>query len=71
MLLVADGMQITAIAATVGVSRRCVSTWVQQCVQERLQGLVDRLPGRRAQAVPRPPPLAEPDDVCARVTGAA
>jgi CRP-like cAMP-binding protein len=46
VLLLADGMTITAIAATVGISRRFVYKWVQRFVQEGLEGLADK-PGRR------------------------
>jgi transposase-like protein len=45
ILLLADRMPITDIAATVGVSRRFVYRWAKRFVQERLEGLVDR-PGR-------------------------
>jgi hypothetical protein len=54
ILLVADGMSITDIAATVGISRRFVYTWVQRFVQERLEGLSDK-PGRgRWRVSPQP-----------------
>jgi hypothetical protein len=65
ILLLAEGLPITTITATVGVSRRFVSKWARRFLQERVRGLVDRQPGRRARPVPRPHPLAEPDDVCA------
>ena len=64
ILLLADGVTITAIAATVGMSRRHAYKWIQWFVQERLQGLADK-PRRGYRPVPRQPLLTEPDDVCA------
>jgi hypothetical protein len=47
ILLVADGMPISDVAATVGISRRFVYKWVQRFLQEGLQGLADKpRPGR-------------------------
>jgi DNA-binding CsgD family transcriptional regulator len=45
ILLVADGVPITDVAARVGLSRRHVYKWLQRFVHEGLQGLADR-PGR-------------------------
>ncbi len=45
ILLVAEGMSITAIAATVGISRRFVHKWVQRFLQAGLAGLADQ-PGQ-------------------------
>ena len=45
LLLLADGMTITDIAATVGISRRFVYKWVRRFLQEGLAGLEDK-PGR-------------------------
>jgi Homeodomain-like domain len=42
ILLLADRMPITDIAATVGVSRRFVYRWAKRFVQERLKGLADK-----------------------------
>lgn len=39
ILLLADGVTITNIAATVGMSRRHVYKWVQRFVQHGLEGL--------------------------------
>jgi len=39
ILLLADGMTITDIAATVGMSRRHVYKWVRRFVQHGLEGL--------------------------------
>ena len=51
ILLVAEGMSITAIAATVGISRRFVYKWVQRFQQEGLAGLADK-PGHTQRRVP-------------------
>jgi DNA invertase Pin-like site-specific DNA recombinase len=42
ILLLADGVTITAIAATVGLSRRHTYKWIQRFVQEGLEGLHDK-----------------------------
>jgi DNA-binding CsgD family transcriptional regulator len=42
ILLVADGVSISDVAATVGISRRFVYKWVQRFVQEGLEGLHDK-----------------------------
>jgi hypothetical protein len=54
ILLVADGVPITAIAARVGISRRFVYKWVQRFLEQRIEGLVDR-PGRGRRPRPAPP----------------
>ena len=63
ILLLADGMTITDIAATVGLSRRHTYKWIQRFVQEGLEGLYDRAPGPHRQSEPRRPERAGPDDV--------
>jgi hypothetical protein len=45
LLLLADGVTITNIAATVGISRRFVYKWARRFLQEGLAGLEDK-PGR-------------------------
>src|SRR6267378_4793935 len=45
LLLLADGVTITDIAATVGISRRFIYKWVRRFLQEGLAGLADK-PGR-------------------------
>ena len=50
ILLVADGMSITDIAATVGISRRFVYKWVQRFLAHGIAGLSDK-PGRGAKPV--------------------
>jgi transposase len=42
VLLLADGVTITDIAATVGMSRRHTYKWIQRFVQEGLEGLYDK-----------------------------
>ncbi len=39
LLLLADGVTITDIAATVGISRRHTYKWVQRFIQAGLEGL--------------------------------
>ena len=56
MLLLADGVTITAIAATVGMSRRHVYKWIQRFVQQGLEGLRDH-PGRGRSRGPLPQDL--------------
>ena len=45
ILLLADGVPITAIAATVGISRRFIYKWAQRFLEQGLAGLADK-PGR-------------------------
>jgi transposase len=45
ILLLADGVTITDIAAAVGMSRRHIYKWVQRFAQQGLEGLQDK-PGR-------------------------
>jgi CRP-like cAMP-binding protein len=59
ILLRADGMTITDIAATVGLSRRGIYKWLQRFVQARLAGLADK-PGRGHSRGPRPPAVRAP-----------
>jgi hypothetical protein len=60
VLLLADGMTITDIAATVGLSRRHTYKWIQQFMQERLAGLEDK-PGRGRRRGPLQPPHEQLD----------
>jgi hypothetical protein len=62
VLLLSDGVTITDIAATVGVSRRFIYRWAKRFLQERLEGLADK-PGRGHRHVPRQHFLTEPDNV--------
>jgi transposase len=45
ILLVADGMPISDVAATVGISRRFVYKWVKRFLEQGIEGLTDK-PGR-------------------------
>jgi transposase len=45
ILLLADGVPISSIAATVGISRRFVYKWVQRFLEQGVEGLADK-PGR-------------------------
>ena len=58
ILLVADGMPITDIADTIGISRRFVYKWVQRFLEKGIEGLTDK-PGRGHKRVPRQPAVAE------------
>jgi hypothetical protein len=58
LLLVADGMTITAAAATVGLSRRHSYKWLRRFVQEGLEGLHEQ-PRHARHIEPRPPDLRE------------
>jgi len=42
ILLLADGVPISHIAPTVGISRRFVYKWVKRFLQEGLEGLADK-----------------------------
>ena len=64
ILLMADGMPISDVAATVGISRRFVYKWVQRFVAEGVEGLADK-PGRGYRRVSRQPALAGQHDVSA------
>ena len=44
ILLLADGMTITDIAATVGMSRPHIYKWVRRFVQHGVEGLQSQLP---------------------------
>jgi hypothetical protein len=57
ILLLADGVTITDIAAAVGMSRRHIYKWVLRFLQQGLAGLHDK-PGRG-----RPPDLLDQNDV--------
>jgi transposase len=45
ILLIADGVPITDIAARVGISRRFVYKWARRFLEQRVEGLTDK-PGR-------------------------
>jgi transposase len=54
ILLLADGMTLTDIAATVGLSRRNTYKWIQRFLQDGLAGLEDK-PGRGRHGRLQPP----------------
>ena len=55
ILVVADGRAITAIAATVGISRRFMYKWVQRFQVQGVEGVADK-PGRAPGACRARPP---------------
>ena len=63
LLLLADGMTITAAAATVGLSRRHTYKWIQRFLQEGLEGLQAKPPGPSRQIEPRLSDLSDQSDV--------
>jgi transposase len=52
-------MTITAIAATVGISRRFVYKWVQRFLEQGVEGLANK-PGRGRRCGPGPPAVSVP-----------
>ena len=58
ILLLADGVPLTQIAATVGISRRFVYKWARRFLAEGVAGLAET-PGRGHRPGPRQP--ARPD----------
>src|SRR5438132_14245902 len=62
LLLLADGMPITDIAATVGISRRFVYKWVRRFLEKGVGGLADK-PSRYSRRVPRQPGMREQHEV--------
>ena len=62
ILLLADGMPITDIAATVGISRRFVYKWVQRFLAKGVAGLASTS-ARGHRRTASTPALAEPHAV--------
>ena len=61
ILLVADRVPISDVAATVGISRRFIYKWVQRFMQDGLEGLADK-PGRgHRRVLPQPVPTEQHD----------
>ena len=55
ILLVADGMSISDVATTVGISRCFVYKWVRRFLAQGVEGLADK-PGR-GRVPPQAPPV--------------
>ena len=64
ILLVAEGMSISDVAATVGISRRFVYKWVQRFLAHGMEGLTDKL-GRGHRRVSPTPASAQSHTVSA------
>ena len=58
VLLLAHGVPITDIAATVGMSRRHIYKWVQRFLEQGVEGLANK-PGRGHRRVPPTPAVTE------------
>ena len=54
ILLLANGVPLSHIADTVGISRRFVYKWAKRFLQDGLEGLADK-PGRGGRPVRRQP----------------
>src|SRR5262245_31092462 len=63
ILLVADGVPLTTIAAAVGISRRVIYKWVQRFVEQGIEGLADQ-PGRGSRRASRQEALLVQHDAC-------
>ena len=61
ILLLANGMTITDIAATVGMTRPHAYKWIRRFMQDGVEGLIDR-PQRRGRNKQRRPDLQAQDD---------
>jgi transposase len=61
ILLVAEGIPISDIAAIVGISRRFVYKWVQRFLEKGVEGLTDQ-PRPGYHRVPHQPALTERPD---------
>ena len=64
ILLLAERVTISDIAATVGISRRFVYKWAQRFLEQGVDGLADKH-GRGSRRVPHQPALAESHAVSA------
>jgi CRP-like cAMP-binding protein len=62
ILLLAAGVTITDVAATVGLSRKHIYKWIQRFVQEGVEGLTGR-PRGRPWSEPRRPDRPDASDV--------
>lgn len=59
ILLLADGVTITATAATVGIRRRFVYKWAQRFLEAGLEGLADKTGRGGPRRALRYPPVTE------------
>ena len=64
ILLIAQGVPLSAVAATVGISRRFVYKWAQRFLEQGVEGLTDK-PGRGYRRVPHQPAVVGPHAVSA------
>ena len=64
ILLLAERVPITQIAATAGIGRRYVYKWVQRFLDAGLEGLADRQ-GRGFRHIAASPAQLEKQDICA------
>ena len=64
ILQLADGVPVSHIATTVGISRRFVYKWVRRFLEKGIEGLTDK-PGRGYWRLSRQPALTEQHEVSA------
>jgi transposase len=62
ILLLADGISITDIAATIGTTRNFVYKWARRFLEQRVEGLIDK-PGRDSRRWLRQGALQEQHDM--------
>ena len=62
VLLLTEGMTLTDIAATVGISRRFIYKWVQRFLEQGLEGLLDK-PRSHRRIEPGQADLTDANDV--------
>ena len=62
LLLLTEGMTLTDIAATVGISRRFIYKWVQRFLEQGLEGLLDK-PRSNRRIEPGQADLTDANDV--------
>jgi len=62
LLLLTEGMTITDIATTVGISRRFIYKWVQRFLEQGLEGLHDK-PRSHRRIEPSQADLTDANDV--------
>src|SRR5712691_13146786 len=62
ILLLSDGVPISLIATTVGISRRFVYKWAKRFLQDGVEGLADK-PGRGYRSLSHAHNAMQPKDV--------